>query len=219
MMVVLITRPMHDDTTAYLFEWSRSIIDECNRRGIKVLNIEKDDVKKDNVLSFILSKKPSLLVFNGHGDPETIYGHNKEPSKEPILSAKNLREDVVKGRVIHSLSCNSANVLGRECVNKGAISFIGYANEFVFFIDPSSSSKPLQDKNAQPFLESANKAVISIIKGNTIHEAFNNSQASYDWWIEHFYAHYPLEAPYILPWLLWDKMQQTVIGDEEYKVF
>ena len=214
-MTVLITRPNHDDTTAYLYEWSKDIIEVCEKYGIKILNIEGKNVKREKVENFIKSHQPLLLAFNGHGDPESIYGHQNEP----ILELKSFDENIVKGRVIHAISCNSASLLGYECVNKGAISFIGYKNEFVFFVDSSKSTQPRQDTIVQSFLEPANKVVISIIKGNTVGKSYQISQASYDHWIEYYFAHYPIEAPHILPWLIWDKMQQVVIGREDFKVF
>ena len=214
-MSVLITKPRYDDTTAYLSEWSKEVTDDCKSRGIKILEVENENVDKITVENFIKSQNPTFLVFNGHGDPETIYGqHNK-----PLLSVEDLDKDVVSEKIIHSFSCSSASILGPECINAGCKTFIGYDNEFIFIIDTTRSTQPLKDESAKPFLESANQVVISIIKGNEIGEAFEMSQAKYDKWIEYYNAHYPEEAPHILPWLIWDKIHQVILGQKNFKVY
>lgn len=90
-MTVLMTKPRYDDTTAYLSEWSKEITDNCKSRGIKILEIENERVNKIIVENFIKSQNPIFLVFNGHGDPETIYGQHNEP----LLNVEDLNKDIV----------------------------------------------------------------------------------------------------------------------------
>ena len=132
---------------------------------------------------------------------------------------KNLDRKAVEERVIHSFTCSSAALLGNKCIDLGCKAFIGYDSEFIFIIDTARSTQPLRDEKAKPFLESANQIVISIIKGNSIGEAFEMSQAKYDKWIEYYSAHYPEEAPHILPWLIWDKIHQVSLGQNNIRIY
>jgi hypothetical protein len=72
-MSVLITKPRYDDTTAYLSEWSKEITDNCKDKGIKILEVENENVNKITVENFIKSQNPTFLVFNGHHKWLTIF--------------------------------------------------------------------------------------------------------------------------------------------------
>ena len=76
------------------------------------------------------------------------------------------------------------------------------------------STTPKKDKIAEHFLTAANLVPISLIKGNTVQEAYEKSQAAYEKSIEYYTTHYPPQNSHILFWLRYNKTIQVVHGDK-----
>jgi len=114
---------------------------------------------------------PSLLFLNGHGGPDLVCGHNDE-----ILIKAGKNEIALKGVVAYALSCSSAKILGPATVQAGAVAYIGYTEDFIFFISPEKMKKPQEDKTAEMFLAPANHVVVSLAKGHTAGEATNTAK-------------------------------------------
>jgi hypothetical protein len=109
---------------------------------------------------------PSLIFINGHGGPAMVCGQNDE-----ILIGAGHNESVLKDSVTYSLSCSSASILGQKAVEAGAMAYIGYENDFIFFISPKNIARPLEDKTAELFLAPANHIIVSLAKGHATGEA------------------------------------------------
>jgi hypothetical protein len=103
----LITRPNHDTTVTYLFQWSEEILRFCNKNNISFSVFQGEDANKKNVENYLEKQMPKFVMFNGHGDARTIYGHDDEPL---VTSGKN--EDVLESKIVYSVSCESAAELG-----------------------------------------------------------------------------------------------------------
>ena len=78
---------------------------------------------------------------------------------------------MLKDKVIYAISCSSAKSLGPKSIEKGAINYSGYDDDFIFFYDPNNISRPLSDETAKLFLEHSNLFIDSMIKGNTIRDS------------------------------------------------
>jgi hypothetical protein len=206
---VLITRPNFDRVTSYLFVWSKEIIKEAKKRDLNVFQLNEEQTNRKTLEKRIEKNDPALVLFNGHGSPETITGHKKE-----ILIKADDNEGILKSRIVHSFSCNSARTLGPKSVEAGAKSFIGYIKRFVILHDEKHTATPKKDNIAKHFLESANTVPISLIKGNTVKEAYEKSQASFEKSIEYYKTHYSQENSHILFFLKYDKSIQRYYGNE-----
>ena len=145
----LITRPNHDKVTSYLFNWSKEIIEQ--NFGVQFLNLEGENANKNKVESYLKKQNPKLVLFNGHGNDNVICGF-----KDEIIIQLNENDNLLKGKIIYSLSCSSAKSLGKNAVKKGAHAFIGYKEPFVIYTDSERETTPLKDNIASSFLNPSN---------------------------------------------------------------
>lgn len=167
---ILITRPEYDAATFYLSRWSEKIIGEANSKSIKVIDLHKDKANKKRVVGTLEKTSAKLVVFNGHGSEVAIYGQNDEA----ILETSDTK--AVKDKIIYARACRAANILGNNAVAGGAISFLGYTEDFILVHAVSGERQPLKDEVARMFLEPSNYVSISLLKGHTTGESNKRSQ-------------------------------------------
>ena len=210
---VLITRPEFDVPTFYLSKWSKYIIKECRSKGTELLDLSKSRSNREEVESMIESHQPNLLVFNGHGDENTIFGHKNKP----IIDEKNL--GILKEKIVYTIACKAAKNLGKIAVKNGTKCFIGYSEKFTFIRNPEMVSRPLKDGYAKPFFMSTNKIPISLIKGNTAGESIDRAKNEFRKWMIRIRAEDQIpENDWILRALLWDISSLTLLGEKNYTI-
>jgi len=78
MTCILFSRPEHDTVLAYLFYYSKKLVNLAVSNGYKTINKERKDANKLVISSVIKKQVPDLIMFNGHGSPYYICGHNNE---------------------------------------------------------------------------------------------------------------------------------------------
>ena len=66
--------------------------------------------------------------------------------------------------------------LGKAAVENGSRAFIGYKGKFTIWWINEDISKPLDDPAVQIALTASNQVPISLIKGNSVREAVENSK-------------------------------------------
>lgn len=155
---LLITRPEHDVTTHYLSKWAGKVVEEAKRKGIDTIDLFRDKANRNRFIGILKKRKPKLLVLNGHGNDNSVMGHNNEI----ILQSDD--GEALKGKVIYALSCRSAKILGQDSIAKGASAYLGYKEDFVFMYNVDKISKPTEDKTASLFFEPSNHLSISLLK-------------------------------------------------------
>ena len=170
---IIITRPEHDPATRYLSCWSGLIIKAANKNNIEVTDLHQEKAAKKELEGRLRKINPTLVILNGHGSEECIYGHDNEE-----LINLNNNNDLLKGRVIYAVSCNSAKKLGKACADKNT-AYIGYDESFVFNIERKYLSQPLKDQRAARFLQPSNQVSLSLIKGHTAEESSQSSKKSF----------------------------------------
>lgn len=206
----LITRPEHDDTTHYLSNWNKETIIFAQERGMKVLDVHRDKAVRAEVENRINKFSPVLVVFNGHGNENTVSGHKNQPI---ITAGEN--ERLLKSKIVYAISCKSAKILGPKSITSGAISYTGYDDDFIFSYEPEKISRPLTDETAKLFLEHSKRFIESLIKGNSVRESREKSEkilnenivrllgsdthdtslVRFLWWdLKHFVSHGNLDA-------------------------
>jgi hypothetical protein len=210
---LLITRPSHEITTHYISKWSEKIIEVAKRKGMKVIDLEKEKANNQRFVGTLRKVAPGLVILNGHGSDECVTGHNNEV----ILNSDNI--EFAQNAIIYARSCKSAKILGKLSISKGVASYIGYDENFVFIIDESKISKPLEDETAALFLEPTNYVSVAIIKGHTAGVANKKSKELLKNNIKKLLVGGSLsENYYLVRHLYWDMVHQVCLGDEDAKL-
>ncbi len=161
MKKALFVRPAHDDVTSYLYFYSKPLLKESRMKGFQTFNKEKEKAVNPEITGIITKHNPGFIMFNGHGSPNIIRGHNND-----LLIEQGKNDDLIKKKIIYSLSCSSAAELGKSVGDKDT-TFIGYIDEFALGMDVNSQAAVHRDKRARLFLEPSNLLVSSLLKGNT----------------------------------------------------
>lgn len=207
----MITRPRHDIVTFYLYKWSESLIDLADEQGREVVDLKANKASREYFESYIENIDPGLVVLNGHGDENTIAGHEDEP----VLQSED-NEGKTEDRILYVRTCRSAKKLGERCVKKrGADAFIGYKGDFALIRDSRRTSDPLNDKAAEPVMEASNQAPKSLIKGKPAGEAYSASQEAHSEELREILAGYTLGKREIFNALASNRENQVLIGDGE----
>lgn len=213
MRYVLITRPKFDDTTTYLFSWGSEIIECLQNTSFNLIDLKEDKANRKSVESALLKKNPNLVIFNGHGTPSTIHGQDNEI----LIDSKN--KHLLKSKIIYSISCSSAKTLGVEVAKEDSTTFVGYENEFIFLVDTNKSCTPEKDNIAKLFMDSSNQFSISLLKGKTTGEAYEDTKKKYNDWIIHYSANESLpEASSIISCLIWNRENLVLLNSENKKL-
>jgi len=208
MLTLLITRPLFEHTTHYLFNWSKKIIDFAKSRGNEVLDLKEERVTRKNFESILRKMNPKLVLLNGHGKAEAVLGQNNEPV---LIAGEN--EDLLCDKIVYALSCKSSQILGQKSVQNGAVTYIGYKEDFLFYTNSSYSARPLEDPRAKMFLEPSNLIPLSLLKGHTTQEVCTKAKDAFLKNIQHLIA---TNSPdqFMIPDLLWDMENLDCLGNK-----
>jgi len=167
----LITRPEHDDTTLYLSNWCKESINLASKKGANVIDLHREKANKKEFEGRILKIKPEFIVLNGHGDENSITGHNNED----LISIES-DDKILNLNIVYAISCRSAKNLGVKCFEKGTSCYTGYTDDFIFIYEKEKISRPLSDETAKLFLEPSKLFIETIIKNNPVGDALNRSK-------------------------------------------
>lgn len=207
--ILLMTRPEDDPGTRYLSKWSEKIIDEANNKGVRVIDLYREKANRKRFLGTLMKSNPSLLVLNGHGNENTVTGHNMQAILTEIDGS------IVSGKIIFARACRSAKILGPNLVARGVVVYLGYREDFWFKHNNRDISRPLKDRTAALFLEPSNHLAISLLKGHSAGEANKKSQELYKKSIERLLVEGPLSEDYDnIRILFWNMINQVCVGNE-----
>lgn len=174
--IIVATNPAHDRATEYLSSWFEKIVEfALKQKHTLIRELKGIDVNRKNLTDIVSREKPKLIIFNGHGDENSIFGF-----EENIIVQHQENESITNGAIVHCMACESGKVLGGACIASGAVSFIGYKEKVhLFYLKNSLSGEEKSDPIAAFFLEPAYEPIISLIKGETTREAYDKSQKMY----------------------------------------
>ncbi|MCJ7740919.1 hypothetical protein MUP32_06455 [Candidatus Microgenomates bacterium] len=211
---MLITRPNHDNTTNYLYEWSKYILDFAHKAKTRMVDLAGSKVTKSNFTSYVKKLKPGFIMINGHGNNDSVCGQ-----KDEVLVKKNENEDILKDIVVYARSCSSASGLGKSCAKKVNTTYIGYDADYFFMFDEDKLFHPLKDDTAKMFLEPSNYIAISLLKGYTAQEADAKSKDMIKQNIFKLLAKTESsEDQSMLPLMMWNYNHQVCLGNGNAKV-
>jgi hypothetical protein len=209
----LITRPRHDPIVTYLFHWNEEIIKLAESNNIPFSDFRDEKANRRNVEQFLEIQNPRLVVFNGHGNAETICGHNDEP-----IIKKNDNEKLLESKIVYAIACDAARELGENAVKSGCAAFVGYENVFGFAVDSTRIATPQKDKIAEPFKQFSNTIVKNLLEGHTSGESVEKAKRVASELIVR-YSISTVEPGYaaIRFWLFWDRLFLKIIGNQTAK--
>lgn len=214
MRKILITRPWVDVPTSYLYKWGGEFMKFANDHNFEVIDLSKEKATRKEVEERIKKLKPRFLFFNGHGSDSFIKGQNE------IIIGVGENEEILRESITYSLTCNSAKVLGEKAVEKGCEAFVGYEEPFFLLNDDNMCSRPLEDKIAEPFLDSAFTYPKMLVKGHTVGESMEKTLERFKRWLEKFLtteASFPMSV-IIVRYLLWDMASLVLRGEKEARL-
>lgn len=207
---ILITRPEYDAATFYLSRWSEVIIDQAQKRNIRVIDLNGEKANKERVVGTLEKTSVKLAIFNGHGSEAAIYGQDDKA----ILEMSDTK--AVKNKIIYARACRAAIILGHNSIAAGATSFLGYTSDFILFRTLSSERQPLKDEVARMFMEPSNYVSISLLKGHTTGEANKRSKDLFRKNIEKLIIAGPTAADFrTISGLLRNMNHQVCLGNRE----
>jgi len=217
MKVIVVTAPDHDIVTETFAKHIKTIVSSADAT-FDVTVISSHDVSMANLIHEIDSKDPHLVLLNGHGSPEALYGQNNEV----LISTSHTGLDRYKDRIVHALACEAALSLGPKLITLGTKTFIGYVEPFGFCISKDVQGNYIDNGLPSLFIDPANKVVTSLMEGKTARESFNESQSLYVQSMKDVYSStdpvISQDRSLILAFLLQDYRSQKVLGDETAKL-
>jgi len=171
---VLITRPNHDIPTSYLHDFAKELVRTLKKsKDFHISDLEGPKANREMFCECVRDENPGFVFLNGHGNMETVAGHNDEV----VLDKRN--SELTKKRIIYALSCDSLEKLGKYCVKVGAKVYIGYRAKFMMVRDPSRESTPSKDKNAFPFKKACHTLLSSLIFGRSVKDSIETTKKEY----------------------------------------
>ena len=211
---LLVTRPHHDPATNYLCFWSEPVIETAKNKGLPVYDLKSSKARRDVFESYLRTKNPGLIFFNGHGDGGNICGHNNQP----LLSAGR-NDKVTSGAIVYARSCDAGRKLGKSVIKLGTRTFIGYINKFIFAYQQNKTTQPLRDTLAGFFLKPSNLVMTTLLKGHTTAEAHQRSiKQMYENFFKMLSSSATFEEQYSAKWL-WNNLQSQVLyGDSNVSI-
>lgn len=167
---LIITRPEHDPGTKYLSHWSKKVIRVAEEKGVNVIDLHQDKAERKEFEGRIYKTNPSLVFLNGHGSEDCVTGHDNK-----VLVKAGENEKLLKDRITYAVSCDSAEKLGKSCIDKDT-AYIGYKKSFIFNFNPKYINRPTDDERAGRFLDASNQVPLSLLKGHSAQEASERSK-------------------------------------------
>ncbi|HLC46517.1 MAG TPA: hypothetical protein VJI75_02125 [Candidatus Nanoarchaeia archaeon] len=211
-MKTLFVRPSHDDVVSYLYFYSKELVEESRKRNFETLNKEKKDATQKIISDIILKNEPAFIMFNGHGSPNIICGHN-----DGFIIIKGNNHGLLKNKIVYSLSCSSAAGIGKAVADKNT-AFIGYTDEFALGMDVDCQASIHRDKRARLFLEPSNLLVKSLLKGNSAVEAVEKAKRMMKENISRLRTEHSDDAKDYLPFLFNNYLILEVLGEKNARL-
>lgn len=174
-MTLIVTRPQHDVTTKYISAWAEDIIAFAKSKGLSVIDLVKQKANRKEFESRLNKLSPRVIFFNGHGDDETVTGHDNQP-----LMKRGENHEYLLGKITYALSCRSAKALGQTVAGTKESTYIGYEDDFTFVCNKDYITKPKSDPRAKPFMDCSNQVMLALLKNHTAQEATERARELFE---------------------------------------
>ncbi|MGE0884814.1 MAG: hypothetical protein AB7P14_14815 [Blastocatellales bacterium] len=124
---VLIIEANFDDITKAAFKYRQEhVYPYLTARGLNLILLRDGSAQREEVKREIYGANIRYLFGVGHGERDCFCGHRNSP----IFRVGEYEQDEVRGKIIHLLSCFTAETLGDDFIRQGAEAFFGYSEDF-----------------------------------------------------------------------------------------
>lgn len=172
-MRVLIVNSIVDLLTHYLNVWTDNLVKNCKQDNNYIRLKDKRATKK-HFNSVMKKQNIKLVLLNGHGSSSAVFG----VEQKAVVDSDNVSH--LDQTVTHALACSSAKELGLKAIQHGALSYIGYDEEFVACLKDGRISDPLKDDTASLFLNPAFTVPKALLNGKSPDEAVKLAKKEYN---------------------------------------
>lgn len=204
---MLIFRPEYELVTKYINAWYDIIEGAAVANGLELIDLNMNSARRETLESRIKDVTDNFVFFGTHGVYCCIYGQEDHIA---IRACEN--DDILNGKIVYALACRTARILGPSAISKGAETFIGYDEDFVFFMNEPQPEDPTADDFARGFMEGSMQVPLSLIYGMSPEQAWENAQQVYSEWINYWSGQPTPEAPFIVSALMFDKAHLTMLS-------
>lgn len=208
---LLLTRPEHDYATRYLSAWAEKFFDLAKNKGYLIIDLYRKRANRKEFESIINKRNPCFLVINGHGDDDSITGHE---NKFLLIAGDN--SSLLEGKITYAISCRSARVLGKEVGQYADTAYIGYQEDFILLYLEKYRTRLVEDKLAELFLNPSNLVVTTLLKGHSVKESVLRAQQEFLRNIQNLLtSKTKSDDSSVLRYLVWDMKNLVSQGDAD----
>ena len=173
-MTIVISRPIDKyeakPATKITNDWCADVVDSMICGGLSVYDLS-GAFNREQLEYALADPNVDTFVHYGHGINECLLGHNNQC----ILDSFNV--DLLRNKIVISINCDSADDFGVQCIEAGALAYIGYDEKV--YIKYNQRKLPYVG-----FKESNNAWSTLMCTGDliTIGQAFNEMIKQYNDW-------------------------------------
>ncbi|RLI81525.1 hypothetical protein DRP04_05875, partial [Archaeoglobales archaeon] len=172
----LFTSPCFDVATIFGYWWKDKTVTQSLVNGFETLDLKMDDAVKGVFEDAIKKFNPEVFYGYGHGKGDIFSGQNKD-----ILLQACVNDDLMKGRIVYLLSCRTGRKLGPSMVDKGAVAYIGYNDDFIW----GDLECPPGGFYHGCFYDFSNTIIANILYGNPVSVAIERAVQRANGWIDY----------------------------------
>lgn len=206
--VTLATLTGTDKVTYYMSTWTNAVLRESRAKGTKTVILHTD---RATLEANIAAYQPSFIIGVAHGYPEELGIYRNLP----LVDLQNAH--ITRDTVSYFISCNTAETLGPATIANGAKAFIGFDQDFIFWIN-EHALYPIGDTLARPFMLPIMKVIRSLAAGRTTGEAYKDSKNIFREQIRLWNSKNTLKAKLITNALRHDLDSFVLLGDRSVTV-
>jgi hypothetical protein len=165
LLIVRPNCPGDNYTTLFSFPAATLVKNKAVAEGWVVTDLQGNNTNRANVESNINTTKPDYVIHYDHGSNFTLYGQNSNLIT-PAIDDANV--NLLSGRAVSTVSCESANGLGPLAIASAAKAYLGYDDlhwVHLWYLDK--------------FNEASNAANNALLEGKTFQEAYDLAYAKY----------------------------------------
>jgi hypothetical protein len=167
----------------YNFRVKKYVYPYFLQKNLNVLILFENDATREKFAPYCLLPDVEYISAFGHGNVNLITGQDHDI----LWKVGSYDPKEAKDKIIHLMSCLTAEKLGQDLVDKGARAYFGYHEEFTF-LHSSSVQDPLQDPYADVFFQCDSQVDRLIADGMPAAKVYSNTQELYSQKIDAFLA-------------------------------
>lgn len=174
--------------------------------NFSVIALFGEDATKANFAPACAIPTVDFITGLGHGNVAVFTGHEHEE----LWRVGNYISQEVRGKIIHLLSCLTAQKLGYDLVDKGALAYFGYKEKFAFLSQDPGPTDITEDPIADRFFKCDSEIDRLIADGHQASEVYKGVMELYERQFEEFAESYPDDAK----WLRHDMQALVLYGNK-----